>query len=229
MRLAAFTTLTALILGIAADTAALGRTGEAVYRETCASCHDSGVARMPSRQVLADIAPGRIVTALETEAMRVVGTFQLDGPERVAVAEFVTGKTYDANWAASDNACSENAAWPVDDPFAKPHGNGWGNGLSNTRYQTPANAGMHATDVPEFELKWAFAHPGETFVESQPTVVGGRVFIGSPSGAVYALDAETGCTYWTFQASASVKSAVTIGRLSTNSYGVFFGDQSGKV
>ncbi len=218
-----------ILVTVATVTMAVGRDGETVYQQTCASCHDSGVARMPSRQVLEALPTGRIVSSLETGAMRVVGTFQLDGAERVAVAEYLTGTPYDTNWAASDNQCDDAAAWPAGDPFEKPHWNGWGNGLSNTRYQRPKNARLNASDVPKLELKWAFAHPGETFVESQPTVVGGRVFVGSPSGKVYALDAATGCTHWTFQASASVKSAVTIGKITDGVYGVFFGDQAGRV
>jgi hypothetical protein len=38
------------------------------------------------------------VRALETGVMRMVGNFSLNGPERIAVAEYVTGKTYDAAW-----------------------------------------------------------------------------------------------------------------------------------
>ncbi|NIR40968.1 MAG: PQQ-binding-like beta-propeller repeat protein, partial [Actinobacteria bacterium] len=48
-------------------------------------------------------------------------------------------------------------------------------------------AGLDAGSVPGLELKWAFAFPGETIAESQPTVVGGRLFVGSRSGDVYAL------------------------------------------
>ena len=35
---------------------------------------------------------------------------------------------------------------------------------------------------------------------AQPTVVSGRVFVGSQNGTVYALSATTGCTWWTFSA-----------------------------
>ena len=63
------------------------RSGEQAYADECASCHDSGAARMPSREALAGLTPGAIVQALETGLMRVVGTFNLNGPERVAVAE----------------------------------------------------------------------------------------------------------------------------------------------
>ncbi len=34
---------------------------------------------------------------------------------------------------------------------------------------------------------------------------GGRVFVGDANGVVYALDAHTGCTYWTFTAAGGVQ------------------------
>ncbi|MFT4563787.1 MAG: polyvinyl alcohol dehydrogenase (cytochrome), partial [Gammaproteobacteria bacterium] len=205
------------------------RDGASVYQEVCAACHDTATARTPPRDVLANLEPGRIVTALETGSMRVVGNFSVNGPERVAVAEYLTGKKYDTSWADSGaNQCAPSA-WPDGDPLAKPRWNGWGNGLDNARFQAAAAAGMTAADIPKLRLKWAFAFPGESFVESQPTVVGGRIFIGSPSGVVYAIDTKSGCTHWTFSADGPVKSPVTIAPLEGAGYGVFFGDQSGRV
>ena len=45
----------------------------------------------------------------------------------------------------------------------------------------------------------------------QPTVAGGRLFVGSADGTVYALDADTGCLYWTFKAGAPVRTAISVG------------------
>ena len=42
----------------------------------------------------------------------------------------------------------------------------------------------------------------------QPTVVGGRVFVASSTGQVYALDATSGCTIWTFEAGSPVRDGV---------------------
>jgi len=54
-------------------------------------------------------------------------------------------------------------------------------------------------------------------------VVGGRLFMGSQSGAVYALDAETGCTYWVFEAETWVRTAISVGPYS-GGYAVYFAD-----
>ena len=60
-------------------------------------------------------------------------------------------------------------------------------------------------------MKWAFGFPNTVTAYSQPTVAGGRVYTGSNDGTVYALDAQSGCIYWMYQAKAMVRDAVVIG------------------
>ena len=57
-------------------------------------------------------------------------------------------------------------------------------------------AGLPRGDVPKLKLKWAFGFPGELSADGQPTIAGGRVFVGTQSGTVYALSAATGCVHW---------------------------------
>jgi polyvinyl alcohol dehydrogenase (cytochrome) len=102
--------------------------------------------------------------------------------------------------------------------------NGWGVDHVNSRFQP--RPGLAASDVPKLKLKWAFGFPGETRTQSQPVIVGGRVFVGSTSGAVYSLDAATGCLYWTYDAAGFVKAAPTIVRMG-NRWAAYFGDGRG--
>ena len=79
-------------------------------------------------------------------------------------------------------------------------------------------------------MKWAFGFPGDQSAYAQPAVAGGRVFVGSPAGVVYALSAATGCVHWFFDAERPVRTAVMISRVRTNSGqrdAAFFGDQGG--
>jgi polyvinyl alcohol dehydrogenase (cytochrome) len=89
--------------------------------------------------------------------------------------------------------------------------NGWGRGPFNTRYQ-PEPA-IRAMDVPKLALKWAYGLQGGGTEFGQPTLVDGRLFVTSSAGRVYALDAKSGCTYWTFDAPAGVRTAISIGEL----------------
>jgi polyvinyl alcohol dehydrogenase (cytochrome) len=107
--------------------------------------------------------------------------------------------------APEGNRCAESAS-PVG--LGSAQWNGWGRDIENTRYQ-PEPA-IRATDVPKLALKWAFGFQGSA-VAGQPTVVDGRLFVASATGRVYSLDAKTGCTYWTFDAGAGIRTAISIG------------------
>src|ERR1051326_8528524 len=131
---------------------------------------------------------------------------------------------------------SRCAAQMVSAPFSGDSGpswNGWGAGVANTRFQSADQAGITAAQVPNLKLKWAFAFPDAVSSWSQPTVVGGRIFIGSMNGTVYSLDAKTGCTYWTYRAQAPVRAATTVGMRRTASgeraYTVYVGDAAAHV
>src|SRR5271169_1920933 len=109
--------------------------------------------------------------------------------------------------APEKNPCSARAE-PV--AIGSVQWNGWGRDPDNTRYQ-PEPA-LRATDVEKLALKWAFGYQSGTEF-GQPTVVDGRLFISSSAGRIYALDAKTGCTFWTFDAAAGSRTAVVIGEL----------------
>ena len=88
------------------DVFAASRDGETVYHSAnCASCHSSGSPRTPTLENLKKLETGRIVHSLESGVMRVIGTFDLNGPERIAVAEFISGKPYDPAWRGPRQQC----------------------------------------------------------------------------------------------------------------------------
>jgi polyvinyl alcohol dehydrogenase (cytochrome) len=57
-------------------------------------------------------------------------------------------------------------------------------------------------------------------------VVDGTLFVGSASGAVHALDAETGCIHWVYQAKGPVRSAIVAREIGAERI-LLFGDQIG--
>src|SRR5438445_327168 len=68
----------------------------------------------------------------------------------------------------------------------------------------------------------------DTEAYSQPTIAGGRVFVGSEGRRVYSLDRATGCVYWSFTADAGVRAAIAIGPVA-NSYAAYVSDLSANV
>ncbi|HKC55088.1 MAG TPA: PQQ-binding-like beta-propeller repeat protein, partial [Vicinamibacterales bacterium] len=206
--------------------------GATVYRAACAACHDAGVDRAPNRAALMAMSPERVLTSLESGSM-ISMTAARSAAERRAVAEFVTGKSFQrplVTRPAAQSMCAGGSA--VGDPSARPGWNGWGVSSSNTRYQDAAGAGLTAAAVRRLQLKWAFGFPGDIAGDAQPTVSGGRVYVGSQSGNVYALDAASGCIHWFFQAASAVRAAVTVGRIDApagSTYAAFIGDRAGTV
>ncbi len=90
---------------------------------------------------------------------------------------------------------------------------GFGQNLSNTRFQPAASAGIAAADVPRLKLKWAFGLPGDVQSWAAITLQDGRLYVGSIAGNVYSLDARTGCVHWAYDAGTIVRTAVNVGRI----------------
>jgi len=126
--------------------------------------------------------------------------------------------------ASMANHCPAGAR--MADPASAPAWNGWGGDLSNTRFR--ASPQLPAANVPKLKLKWAFGFPGVKSVLGQPSVAGGRVFIGVDTGFVYAIDAASGCVYWSFHADAGVRTSITVERSGdtsgANRFAAYFGD-----
>src|SRR4029077_6762513 len=127
--------------------------------------------------------------------------------------------------SAMPNRC---AAKPLGNPLNGHGWNGWGADEGNSRYQPAAAARLLADQVPNLKLKWAFGFPNGSSAFGQPAIAGGRVFVGSDNGFVYAIDAASGCVYWSFLASGGVRTAITIAKAGAR-YDVYFGDVKANV
>src|SRR5688572_16948114 len=192
--------------------------GEQVFTQSCASCHTGAPdSRAPSLDALKARTPQAIIESLMTGAMRPQGS-RLSGPERRAVAEFVTGKTVSVDVigaaqgrcpsSARANGSTAGAAWA-----------GWSPASTNARFQSREMAGLSASDLPRLKLKWALGFPDASVAWAPPTVAGGRLYVGSQNGTVYALDAKTGCIHWTYSATGGVRTAIAV-----DGTFVYFGD-----
>ncbi len=203
--------------------------GAAIFARDCASCHDGATgSRAPSPDVLKRRSPEAILSALTAGGMRPQGG-RLSGSERRAVAEYLSGRALGSDiTGATIGRCT--ASPPLTAPASSPAWNGWSPSVTNTRFQSAQQAGLSAGQVPKLSLKWAFGFPDATSAWSQPTVAGGRVFVGSQNGTVYALDAKSGCIHWTFTAKSGVRTALSFGaREGSGSYAVYFGDTGANV
>ena len=199
--------------------------GAELYEGRCATCHDQPTGRTPARSALTQArSPEYIYRALTAGAMRTQAA-GLNNEDIKAIAFYLVGRMPGdtADFDLNTNRCAHPA------PPLNLNGsswNGWGGeGVVNARYQR--SPGLRAAQLPRLKLKWAFAYPGGVAVP--PTVVGRRLFVPSLAGIMFALDAQTGCTYWAIDLGAPVRTAPLVARLPSGKFAVYVGDGRGQV
>ena len=221
----------------ASQVAAGGIDGAALYQARCAGCHENATDRIPSRETLSKNPASFILGTLRNGAMAPMAQ-GLSVPEMTAISRYVS-KVKDDKTATQD--IDPHLIWgdsvdgtPLDGPKckgeptpidlqSKAQWQGWGNGLNQAHFQ--GEPGMAAGDVPKLKLKWAFQYAGAK--NGQATIVGNRIFVTAMSGAVYSLDAKTGCVYWRHAAKAATRSSVTVVALPAGAparHALFFSD-----
>lgn len=179
-----------------------------IIAQRCATCHtDTGIEingrTIPTTATLQAMQASRVYEALAHGKMMAQANGISDRDMR-AVAEMITGKKIEGSGdtliAGMTGNCKSNPE--MADPKAGPEWNGWSPTLNNARFQSAAAARLTAARIPQLKLKWAFGLPLGGSSSSQPSVVAGRIFVGSDNSTVYSLDAKTGCAYWSYRTKA---------------------------
>jgi polyvinyl alcohol dehydrogenase (cytochrome) len=210
--------------------------GRELYDQRCASCHDAATDRTPSRQILSRNTPNFIFSAINNGMMAPMAE-GLSEQEKQLIALYLSPLTgeragardpdVNAIWGPSSAQMPMDGRMCTDDvaefDLSAPQWNGWSLGPDNSRYQ--ANPGFTVEEIPRLKVKWAFHYPGSK--NGQATVIGNRLFVTSMSGAVYALDARSGCVYWRHDAPAATRSSVSVGPAGPDSgarYALYYSD-----
>ena len=220
-----------LMLMAAPDKAlAQSTVGLRLFETKCASCHQSAPdKKAPDVSRLRKMTPEAVYAALsKAPHTQIQG---LSDEDKKTVAAHLGGRkigvTEIADAKKMPNQCTADP--PMKDINAGPSWNGWGvDPATNARFQPAKAAGLSAAQVPNLKLKWAFGFPLAEEAHSQPTVVGGRIFVGSDAGTVYSLDAASGCVYWSFQSDGAMRVAPTVASVKgpgATKFAVYIGDQ----
>jgi polyvinyl alcohol dehydrogenase (cytochrome) len=196
--------------------------GEAVYQQRCAACHDAANPRVPPRDELKKLSVTRILRALDFGEMNNVAS-KLRQDEREAVASYLGVPGGDVPVPAKAYCADRRVRLAG---RGKAEWNGWSPALTNTRYQPGDAAGLTLDQIPRLKLKWAYGFDGDIVAFAQPTVLDGHLFVGSASGLVQALNVESGCVQWVFQAMGPVRSALLAVPL-RDKHALLFGDTTG--
>ena len=205
-------------------------TNAGIYAFTghCAGCHDTKKNGAPDRYALNRRTPEEVLASMTTGSMAQHASGLTEYEKRV-VAVYVGGRPL-GSAAAGEASVMKNRCEgrPAFQPDATGAWNGWGVDTANSRFQTMP--GLTSADVPNLALKWAFGFPSGNSAYGQPVIVGGRVFVGADTGFVYALDAASGCVFWSFRAAAGVRTAVSVGEGNRiHRWLAYFGDVKGNV
>lgn len=218
----------------AAGTAAvpLLEQGASLYASRCAGCHDNQAQRVPGRASLAQRRPDEIVASATVGAMREQAK-GLTVQQIQAIAGFLSANR-SAQPIDTSNLANGCRKPPADLLPGPGQWNGWANGLRNERYQ-PA-PGISVQDVPRLKVKWVFAYDASMTV-GQPSVIGDRIFVTTQLGQVIALDAHSGCAWWSVNNDSPVRTAVIVGPTPAASSGIaagsrltaYFGDERATV
>ncbi|MDX1580184.1 MAG: PQQ-binding-like beta-propeller repeat protein, partial [Alphaproteobacteria bacterium] len=182
--------------------------GKELYEMVCASCHEGQVAKAPHRTMLEIMSPESIHASMVTGVMQ-ENAAGLRDEEKVILSEYLAGK----KMGGGDDVAKLMCETPAEEAFdysRPPFSPGWGLNRNNQRLIDTQTAGLTPEDLPRLELKWAFAYPDALRARSAPMVAAGMIFVGSHDGTVFALDQKTGCVYWTFRASAEVRTGIVL-------------------
>ncbi len=202
------------LIGLAFAAAAVADPA-AHYAAQCGVCHDEPAdAKVPDTTAIRRMNAIRIRHAVTSGPMR----------------EFIGDMTRREVFALAQYLAADQAALMPDGAYCRgetavAQGAGidrWGFDARNSRWQR--NSVIDATNVANLRLKWTFAAPGITTMRSQPAVTRHAVYLPTLAGTLYALDRQTGCIRWTYDAGRPLRTAATLGRVGETA-ALFVGDQ----
>jgi len=192
--------------------------GKAHYDMACANCHNGSLKKAPHRDMIGLMTPEAILQTITTGIMKNEAAV-LSDEQKVEVAEYLSGDKLGGELARIP-ACANRIEYQPGNNIV---GANWGLEPTNLREIPESLAGISSANVDKLKVRWAIAMPGANRVRSQPTFAGGLLIVGSHSGSVYALDPETGCSNWQFQASGEVRTGISVSE-NGDQASVFFGD-----
>lgn len=195
--------------------AAQEATSQELFLQNCGTCHlDPPTEVIPSMDVLTQMDASAILAAMNSGAMRIQAQ-PLSLTQRTGIAEYISGTALiTAIIDPSIGLCSQPIALDISNTASR--WNGWGGDGSNQRFQS-SETKISAENVANLKLKWAFGIANATQSRSQPAIIDGVLFMASQTGVVHALDAESGCTYWRYQADSSIRTAISVATITINS------------
>jgi len=207
--------------GTAAASADAPDDAAALFKTTCAICHEVPETKAPPTATLRQLPAAQILMAMEFGKMQ---------PQAAGLKP--EQRTRLAKWLAAEEDARRDAwiaavACPAETPVAVTGRENWGLGRDNARHV--ADTRLNRRSVRKLELQWSIALPAVTTMRSQPVVAGETVFLGSKGAHLLALDRRSGCVRWSLKTDAPVHSSLTLDRTPDGIATLFFADEMATV
>jgi polyvinyl alcohol dehydrogenase (cytochrome) len=193
----------------------------ALFKTTCAICHEVPETKAPPTATLRQLPAAQILMAMEFGKMQPQAA-GLKQEQRVRLAK----------WLAAEEDAKRDAwiiakACPAETPVPVTGRENWGLGRDNARHVDDTR--LDRRNVGKLELRWSIALPAVTAMRSQPVVAGETVFLGSKGAHLLALDRRSGCVRWSFKTDAPVHSSLTLDQTPDGVPTLFFADEMATV
>jgi len=193
----------------------------ALYKTTCAICHEVPETKAPPTDTLRRLPAAQILMAMELGKMQPQAA-ALKPDQRVRLSKWLAAAE-DAKrdaWLAA-SACARTT------PVSVTGRQNWGLGRHNARQASGVS--IDRRNVGRLELQWSIALPAVNTMRSQPVVAGDTVFLGSKGTHLLALDRTTGCVRWSYAAEAPIHSALTLDQTPDGVATLYFADEMAMV
>ncbi len=173
--------------------------GQAIYEQTCATCHDMPVeTKSPPIDTLKRMGPRAVRYALTNGKMKVQASALTDGQIDDLVAFLAATADIDNSWITSNICPADRMDVDTGEPTI------WTQGFDrmNHRYLGSEQVGLTTRDLGNLELAWSMAFPSTANMRSQPAIVGSTMYYPIvDSGQLFALDigGATPCVKWVYE------------------------------
>lgn len=180
--------------------------GEHLFAQYCATCHEGGDPRAPSLASLNTLSADDLRFALTGGVMSAQGQV-LTSNQLAVLVEHLARDPVSDHWVAS-NLCSpsqiginlERIALPVP-----------GGDVTFGRRLSASQSGLQGESLSQLEVAWTIAFPGIGGLRSTPVITADTLFYPAASDThVYAIDVTSGCIKWRYDAGASLRSSMVL-------------------
>ena len=178
--------------------------GAALYASRCAACHDHASGRVPPKVLISVTRAAEDVIDTLT-----LGVMRTQAAGLSAGTDPQPGRLHHRQGAPAAGLPGCQSLSREQPPRRSPPATGAAGDATWPAGASSRDPGFSAAQVPRLKLRWTFAYPGRAAF-NQPAVVGDLVLTGGTGGRVFALDARTGCTHWSYDAGALVRTGIVI-------------------